>query len=71
MPDRVRTVADRLQQNQPTGERFIVEIPWLDASTAFTAPDRYIYFGKRLLERCPDEETTAFVITHEIAHRIA
>ena len=68
MPERVRAVADRLQQDRSDTERFIVEIPWLDAFTAFTAPGRYVYFGRRLLERWPDEDTTAFVIAHEIAH---
>ena len=68
MPDRVRAVAERLQQNRPDPSRFIVEIPWLDSFSAFTAPGRYIYFGRRLLERCPDEDSTAFVIAHEIAH---
>jgi predicted Zn-dependent protease len=68
MPDRVRAVAARLQQNRPDSSHFIVEIPWLDSFSAFTAPGRYIYFGRRLLERCPDEDSTAFVIAHEIAH---
>jgi predicted Zn-dependent protease len=66
--DRVRTVAERLQRDRPEAERFIVEIPWISVFTAFTAPGRYIYIARRLLERCPDEETTAFVIAHEIAH---
>ncbi len=35
---------------------------------AFTAPGRYIYFGRRLLERCGEEEMVAFVIAHGIAH---
>lgn len=68
MPDRVRAVSDRLQQDRPEKTRFVAEIPWLQAITAFTAPGKYIYFARRLLERCPDEETTAFVIAHEIAH---
>jgi hypothetical protein len=68
MPDRVRRVAERLQLDRAPEERFIVEVAWLKCFTAFTAPGRYIYFGRRLLERCPDDETTAFVIAHEIAH---
>lgn len=68
MPDRVRAVAERLQRGRGEAERFVVEVPWLDAFSAFTAPGRYVYFGRRLLERCPDEDTTAFVIAHEIAH---
>ena len=68
MPDRVRAAAARLQRDRPPDRRFVVEVPWLDAATAFTAPGRYIYFGRRLLERCPHEDSAAFVIAHEIAH---
>jgi predicted Zn-dependent protease len=68
MPDRVRRVAERLQTDRIPEHRFIVEVPWIRCFTAFTAPGRYIYFGRRLLERCPDDETVAFVIAHEIAH---
>lgn len=66
--DRVEAVATRLQAGRPADRRFTVAIPWLRAFTAFTAPGRYIYFGRRLLERCPDEDSTAFVIAHEMAH---
>jgi predicted Zn-dependent protease len=31
-------------------------------------PGKYIYFARRLLERCPHEESAAFVVAHEIAH---
>ena len=68
MPDRVRAAAERLQRDRPPDERFIGVVPWLDAFNAFTAPGRYIYFGRRLLERCPHEDSAAFVIAHEIAH---
>ena len=68
MPDRVRSAAARLQANRPSAERFTVEVPWLDEFTAFTAPGRFIYFSRRLLERCPHEDSAAFVIAHELAH---
>jgi len=68
MPDRVRAAALRLQQNRPPSERYIAEVAWFDAFTAFTAPGKYVYFGRRLLERCPHEDSAAFVIAHEIAH---
>lgn len=68
MPDRVRQAADRLQRSRRAEERYVAEVPWLDEFTAFTAPGRYIYFSRRLLERCPHEDSTAFVIAHEIAH---
>ena len=68
MPDRVRTAAERLQQDRPAGERYVGVVPWLDAFNAFTAPGTYLYFGRRLLERCPHEDAVAFVLAHEIAH---
>ena len=66
--ERVARVEGRLQANRPPAQRLVVEIPWLDEVTAFTAPGRYIYFGRRLYERCPRDEEVAFVISHEIAH---
>ncbi|MFH0350761.1 MAG: M48 family metalloprotease [Chromatiales bacterium] len=68
MPDRVRAAATRLQQDRPTDRRFVAEVPWLDSFSAFTAPGKYVYFSRRLLERCPHEDSAAFVIAHEIAH---
>jgi len=68
MPDRVRGATERLQRTRSTDERFVAEVPWLDEFTAFTAPGRYVYFSRRLLERCPHEDSAAFVIAHEIAH---
>jgi len=68
MPDRVRSAAARLQAYRRPDERFEVEIPWLREFTAFTAPGRYIYFSRRLLECCPYEDAAAFVIAHELAH---
>lgn len=68
MPDRAQRVADRLQATRPQHERFVVEVPWFHAFTAFTAPGRYIYVSRRLLERCPDDNSLAFVLAHEMAH---
>ncbi len=68
MPGRVRAVADQLQHDRAPGHRFVPVVPWIDEFTAFTAPGRYVYFGRRLLERCPHEDSVAFVIAHEIAH---
>jgi hypothetical protein len=68
MPDRVRAAAERLQASRAVRKRYVVEVPWIQAFNAFTAPGRYIYFGRRLLERCPHEDSAAFVIAHEIAH---
>jgi len=66
--DRVRRVEDRLQAGRTASERLIVEIPWLQVITAFTAPGRYIYFSRRLYERCAIDDQVALVVAHEIAH---
>jgi hypothetical protein len=67
-PERCSRVAARLQSGRPETDRLEVVVPWIQQLNAFTAPGRYIYFCRRLLERCPDDETAAFVIAHEIAH---
>ena len=66
--DRVRRIQDLLQASRPPSKRLVVEIPWLDLFTAFTAPGRYIYISRRLYERCSVDEHVAFVIAHEMAH---
>ena len=68
MPDRIRAAAARLQADRPADEQFVGVVPWLSSFTAFTAPGKYFYFSRRLLERCPHEESAAFVVAHEIAH---
>ena len=68
--ERVERVSARLQAGWPEGDRLYVEIPWLQIRTAFTLPGRYVYFGRGLLEYCPDDETAAFVIAHELAHHL-
>ena len=57
--DRVRRVEQRLQAGRPETERLVVEIPWLDEVTAFTAPGRYIYISRRLFERCATDAEVA------------
>jgi hypothetical protein len=66
--DRVERVLKRLQRARGNREPMAVEIPWLDEVTAFTGPGRYIYFSRRLFERCATDHQVAFVIAHEIAH---
>jgi predicted Zn-dependent protease len=66
--ERVARVDDRLQAGRQPAQRLIVEIPWLDVVTAFTAPGRYIYFSRLLYERCYTDEQVALVIAHEVAH---
>ena len=67
-PEQVARVAERLQEDRPPEHRFEVVVPWFRIRTAFTAPGRYVYFSRGLLERCPHDEAVAFVIAHEIAH---
>jgi hypothetical protein len=66
--ERVTRVDARLQAGRLPSERLIVEIPWMEEVTAFTAPGRYIYFSRRLYERCYTDEQVAFVIAHEVSH---
>jgi hypothetical protein len=66
--DQVARVAERLQADRPAEQHLEVVIPWFNVFKAFTGPGRYIYFSRRLLERCPDDDAVAFVIAHEIAH---
>lgn len=68
MPDRVRAAAERLQQGRPVDQRYAAVVAWMQSFNAFTAPGRFVYFSRRLLERCPHEDAAAFVIAHEIAH---
>ena len=68
--ERVGRVSARLQTGCSESDRLYVEIPWLSLRTAFTLPGRYIYFSRGLLEYCPDDESAAFVIAHEMAHHL-
>ncbi len=38
MPDRVRAAAARLQADRSPDRRYVTEVPWLEAFSAFTAP---------------------------------
>lgn len=67
--ERVAVPSRRLQKGRPPDWRFEVHVPWLKSQTAFVAPGRHIYFGRRLLERLRHEDSVAFVIAHEIAHQ--
>lgn len=65
---RARRVEARLQTGCRAGDRLRVEILWIPECSAFTAPGRWIYVSRRLLERCPDDDALALVVAHEIAH---
>lgn len=69
--ERAARVAAKLDPHRCGGQGgrpLEIVIPWITSLLAFTAPGRYIFFGRRLYERCPDDQTTAFVIAHEMAH---
>jgi hypothetical protein len=66
--DRAQRVQDRLQADRPEEQRLVVEIPWMDAVTAFTAPGRYVYFSRSLYQLCGTDAQVALVAAHEIAH---
>lgn len=66
--ERVARVQERLQWGRPADQVRTVVVLWTAVANAFTAPGRYIYIGRPLLERCPHDEAAAFVIAHELAH---
>jgi len=66
--EQVTRVVNRLQADVTEHERLLVEVPWMEESTAFTAPGRYVYVSRRLLEVCRTDEAVAFLIAHELAH---
>jgi hypothetical protein len=65
--ERVARVSDELQRDIAPDERLAVLVVWVDNCAAFTA-GRTVYVERRFLERCPDDDTVAFFIGHEIAH---
>jgi hypothetical protein len=67
-PERVERVAARLQADRSPDARLVPIVLWIRLFTAFTAPGRYVYVSRRLLERCADDESAAFLVAHEIAH---
>jgi predicted Zn-dependent protease len=67
-PERANRVAAVLQRQVPADRRLEVLVVWLARECAFTAPGRTIYFSRRLLECCADDDAAAFVIAHELAH---
>lgn len=67
-PERVERVAARLQGDRVPEARLVPIVLWIRLFTAFTAPGRYIYVSRRLLERCAEDESAAFLVAHEMAH---
>jgi Zn-dependent protease with chaperone function len=66
--EQVERVMERLQRGRPADRRLVTEVLWVSDANAFTAPGRYVYISRRLLERCPTDAAAALVLAHEIAH---
>lgn len=66
--ERVTRVLARLAPYRQGRPVLQVVIPSITAVGAFTAPGSFIFFNRGLYQLCPDDETTAFVIAHEMAH---
>jgi len=66
--EQVGRVDARLQAGLPEAERMETLILWIPEATAFTCPGRYVYLGRRLLERARFDEPLAFIVAHEMAH---
>jgi Zn-dependent protease with chaperone function len=65
--EQIRRVMWKLNRVRRKKPKFHVEVLWMNEMTAFTAPGRFIYISRRLLERCSDDEL-ALILAHEAAH---
>lgn len=66
--ERVERVMARLNAARPDGRALRAEILAMPEPNAFTAPGRWVYLGRVLLERCLTDDMAAFILAHEIAH---
>lgn len=67
--DRVARVMKRLSDVRPlSAPKLDAEVLWVREVTAFTAPGRYVYISRRLIERCASDDPVALALAHEIAH---
>ena len=66
--DRVSRVMARLNSHRQDGNPLEAIILWAPAPTAFTTVGKYVYITRALLERMPDDDSTAFWLAHEAAH---
>jgi predicted Zn-dependent protease len=63
-----RRVERQLQVYRAPRDRMVAEILWLAEPNAFTAPGRYLYITRELLQRAASDDPVAFVVAHEMAH---
>jgi predicted Zn-dependent protease len=66
--ERVNRAERQLQIYRAPRARLTAEILWLAEANAFTAPGRYVYITRELLQRTSSDEPVAFVLAHEMAH---
>jgi predicted Zn-dependent protease len=66
--ERLERVMCRLNAARTDGVQLTAHCLSIRECTAFTTPAPHIYIGRRLLERLPTDEATAFVLGHEAAH---
>lgn len=66
--ERVRRVERQLQVYRAPRSRMTAEILWLAQPNAFTAPGRYVYITRELLQRAASDDAVAFVLAHEMGH---
>src|SRR5437763_1297316 len=59
--ERIRNAGRALQGKRAPRSRLIPEILWMAETNAFTAPGRYIYITRELLQRADSDDQVAFV----------
>lgn len=66
--ERLTRVMTRLNAVRQDGSPLVAYCLRIPGFTAFTTPGRNLYIARRLLERLPTDDCTAFVLGHEVAH---
>src|SRR5215831_4111715 len=66
--ERLGRVMERLNAVRQDGTPLLAHCLRIPVYTAFTVPGRNPYIARQLLERLPSDESTAFVLGHEVAH---
>ena len=66
--EKVRRVERQLQVYRAPRSRLTPEILWMAEPNAFTAPGKYIYITRELLQRAATDSPIAFILAHEMAH---
>jgi predicted Zn-dependent protease len=66
--ERVSRAERQLQVYRAPHSRMSAEILWMAEPTAFTAPGRYVYITRELLQRAASDDPVALVLAHEMAH---